>query len=236
MNDSNDIVKALGQTPELIDAAKKILEANEEFKKLVAEMLKHRAQAEVPLEELKKIYAAAAEAIRKTPCLLPTTDKLSEEIADKASESFARKSYDDMKDMIREAFKDTKVEHVYTYVRPKDLLHAMAPKAKIWTVISSILSAVFFLVIVVGVLFYRHSEVYYGQQYVEEAISKYATDDERKMLLKDTYSVSRLPKEYDKAPKIVQQRIKRNREILRQREMEAKANKGKISTRVPLER
>lgn len=236
MNDSNDIVKALGQTPELIDAAKKILEANEEFKKLVAEMLKHRAQAEVPLEELKKIYAAASEAIRKTPCLLPETDKLSEQIAKKAAMSFARDAYNDTKDIIREAFKDTKVEHVYTYVRPYDLLEAMKPKAKVWTVISSILSAVFFLVIVVGVLFYRHSEVYYGQQYVEEAISKYATDDESEMLLKDTYSVSRLPKEYYKAPKIVQQRIKRNKEILKQREIEAKANKGKFSTKVPLER
>lgn len=236
MDDSNDILKALGQVPELAEAAKRILAANEEFKKLFAEMMKLRVQAEVPQEEIRKIYAATSEAIRKTPCLLPDTTELSEQIAKKAAMSFAREAYNDTKDMIRQAFKDTHVQHVYTYVRPRDLLDALEPKAKAWTVIASILSAVLLLTTVFGFVLYRHSEVYYGQQYIEEAISKYATDEEKEMLRKDTYSVSGLPKEYYKTPKIVQQRIKRNKEILLQREAEARANKGKFSTRVPLER
>ena len=51
-----------------------------------------------------------------------------------------------------------------------------------------------------------------------------------------TYSVAFLPQEFDRNPALVKQKIKRNKQILLQRETEAKVNKGKFSTKVPLER
>ena len=78
------------------------------------------------------------------------------------------------------------------------------------------------------------SDCYYGQQYTELVNSKYLTDSEKKALWDDAYAISALPKEYNKSPKLVKERLKRNQEIVRMRRREANANKGKFSTDTPI--
>ena len=236
MENSNDILKALGQVPDLTEATRNALEALEQTKKMHAEVLQKGLQTAVPPEELQKVYSVAARGVRETTCRLPDPDTLSALIATKASEYFARLTSANMKDVIRQAFKDTPVEHVYTYARPRDLLNAMEPKARLWTVFATAVAAASLIVLIgIGASYY-HTQEYIGRQYMEIYFSKYTTDAETEMLSKDLITLSALPKEYDKTPKIVRQRIKRNLEILGQRKAEAKANKGKFSTKVPLER
>lgn len=236
MEDSNEILKALGQIPELADAAKKILEANEEFKRLFAQAMKQRVQAEVSQDGLEKVYAAAVHGVKETSCQLPDIDELSAKIADRAAIYFSNNLSVGIQGTIDKAFSGAKLRHVYTYARPDDLLDAMKPWAKVWTVVSSILCGIL-ISFFVGIGIYQHrSEEHYGRMYMQIIKSKYITDEEYEMLRKNTYTISALPVEYEKTPKLVKQRIERNQEILEQREEEARANKGKVLTNVPLER
>ena len=94
------------------------------------------------------------------------------------------------------------------------------------------------LLVIVGILTIGHytSEEYFGQRYAEIAASKYTTKEERDDMVSVAYPISFLPKEYHKTHSVVRQRIRRNEQILRQRKKEARANKGKYSTSIPLER
>lgn len=56
------------------------------------------------------------------------------------------------------------------------------------------------------------------------------------MLNANIYTVAFLPQEFNRNPALVKQKIKRNKQILLQRETEAKVNKGKFSTKILLER
>ena len=79
-------------------------------------------------------------------------------------------------------------------------------------------------------------KMYLAKQYMEVYNSKYTTDEERKMLREDTFTVGAMPLVYHKSPGLVKAKIKRNKQILQQCNEEAKANKGKFSTKMPLER
>lgn len=89
--------------------------------------------------------------------------------------------------------------------------------------------------ILIGVS-YLNSDKYLGAKYTEIYFSKYTTDAERKMLDANTYTVGFMPREFDNTPKLVKQKIKRNKQILKARQYEAERNKGKYSTKVSLER
>lgn len=88
---------------------------------------------------------------------------------------------------------------------------------------------------IIGTCLYFQSETYLGKEYVEVHRSNYTTDEERKLLGSEITPPSALPREYYKTPGLVKAKIKRNKEILRQWEMEARANKGKFTTKIPLE-
>ena len=236
MDKSDDILRALSQVPELTEAAKRILAANEEFKKLFADMMKQRMQAEIPQEEHKSICADVSRTIKETPCAMPNLDVMSEKFADKAAAAFTQKLEKGIKEKIDHAFENAKVRHVYSYVRPQDLLDVMEPRAKKWTVVATVLCAVLMLYIAASGVVHHHSDEYYGKLYLEVVTSEYTTDNEHEMLRKNTFSLSALPSEYRENPKLVRQHIKRNRGILKQRKKEAKVNDGVFSATIPLER
>ena len=236
MEDSNDILKALGRIPELAEAAKKILEANEEFKKLSAEMMKRCVQADVSQDGLQKVYAAAAKGVKETSCRLPDTDELSERIANRAATYFANNLSEGLQGTIHEAFNGAKLQHVYTYARPDDLLDAMRPRARAWTIIASILCGILIIFVVGMGIYQHHTEEHYGRLYMQVLDSKYITEEEFEMLRKNTYSISALPVEFNKTPKLVMRRIERNIETIKLREEEARAKNGRFSAKVPLER
>jgi hypothetical protein len=236
MDESNDILKALGQIPELTEAAKRILAADEEFKKLVAEILKQRMQAEFTPEERQSIIADIIEVIKETPCAMPDLDAMSEKFADKAAAAFTQKLDKGIKDKIDDAFENAKVRHVYSFIRPQDLLDVMEPRAKKWTVVATALCAVLLLIITVSGVARHHSDEHYGKLYLEVVTSEYTTDEEHEMLRKNTIPLSALPSEYRENSKLVRQHIKRNQEILKQRKKEAKVNDGAFSAKIPLER
>lgn len=233
MDNSNDILRALSEVPDLSDAAKKILASNEEFKKLFAEMMKQRVQAEFTPEELRRAIAAIIEAIKKTPCALPDTYQLSRQVADNAVGEIKAAIKAEAKQAVKEAVQENPV----TLAKPHEYAKYIEPKLRNWTFAMTSLVISFILFFVGAVIISFNSKEYYGQLYMEEVLnSNYITDEEHDMLVQESYVTSALPNEFKEKPKYVKKKIKQWVEILKQREKEAKLNDGKYSVAVPLER
>jgi hypothetical protein len=236
MDESNDILKALSQVPELTEAAKRILAANEEFKKLVADMMKQRVQAEVSQDQVQKVCNAVIEAVRKTSCQLPDTKALSEQIARQTISLFSLSIKEAAEEAVKKAVEKHPVEHVFTYARTWDLIKVAEKKLK-GQIIAVLMVNVILLVgcAILGYAYFQPKQKM-GRRYMEIIRSKYTTEEERNKLWKGVYVLSAFPVEYFDTPVVVNSKVTRNEEILRLRETEAKANKGKYSTKIPLER
>lgn len=238
MDNNNQILEALGKVPGLVEAAEKILEACEEFKKMLAELLNHQIHADIPTEELKKVGATVEQVVKQTRCALPDTAQISGRIAEQASSLFKASINAETKEAVKDALKDTRVtvKHEHSYYPTYEIVKVADKKLvqRFW--IMAIVATIAISYSIVGTCIYFNSATFIGREYLEVYRSEYTTDEEREMLAKDVYDTSFLPREYTKAPDLVKAKIKRNKEILRQRKAEAKANKGKFSTKVPLER
>lgn len=234
MNENNEIYKSLGQVPELVKLAQNLIQNIEKLSKLVAELCKRQAKAYVPKEEHDKL----AQTISNTPCAAPDMTEVAGKLSNAVMRTLVRDIHDEAVNAVKEAVKDTpvKVEKNVHYTSSWEMSH-IADKAlarRFWIMLSvTVLTS---LLIAIGAYEYFNSKMYLAKQYMEVYNSKYTTDEERKMLREDTFTVGAMPLEYHKSPGLVKAKIKRNKQILQQRNEEAKANKGKFSTRVPLER
>lgn len=235
MDEKNQIIEALGKVPELVVAAEKTLEACEEFKKMLAERALH---ADIPEEEVKKVTYATAQTVSRTRCAPPDTTDLAQQIADKTSSIMRSIIKTETELGVKDVMKDTPltVKHEHSYYPSYEMAKIADKKLKQRYWIMFAVTSALILFCGLNAVRYYNSKDHIGKAYMEIYSSKYTTDEERKMLGNEVYDTGFVPKEYRNSPSLVQAKIKRNKEILRQREMEAKANKGKYSTKVPLER
>lgn len=234
MDEKNQIIEALGKVPELVAAAEKSLEACEDFKKMLAERALH---ADIPEEEVKKVTYATAQTVSRTRCAPPDTTDLAQQIADKAIASMRPVIKAETEQGVKDTMKETPVivTHEHVYYPTHEIVKVADKKLvqRFWVI--AIVAALSLSYIITDTCLYFNSLTCIGKEYAEIYRSKYTTDEERTMLAKDIYDTGFLPREYAKTPDLVKAKNKRNKEILRQRKMEAKANKGKFSTKVPLE-
>jgi hypothetical protein len=234
MNENNEIYKSLGQVPELVKLAQNLIEKIEKLIKMVAQAIQRQMTATIPEEEHQRM----AKTISHTPCAAPDMTEVANELANSMIKALRRDIHDEAVNAVKEAVKDTpvKVEKNVHYTSSWEMSH-IADKAlarRFWIMFSVTVLAS--LLIAIGAYEYFNSKMYLAKQYMEVYNSKYTTDEEREMLREDTFTVGALPLEYHKSPGLVKAKIKRNKQILQQRNEEAKANKGKFSTKMPLER
>lgn len=238
MADNNEVIKALGQVPELVEKTERVLEDSDKKFRILAEATQKRMQAEIPSSEIEKVSEAVAAAVSRTRCATPDTDEVSRLVAGNITKFLTESMKSVTIEAVKEAVEGTpvKVEHHHTHTTLKYMCQMAEETLRNWILGLAIYSIILsFAGILIGVS-YLNSDKYLGAKYTEIYFSKYTTDAERKMLDANTYTVGFMPREFDKTPKLVKQKIKRNQQILSQREAEAKANKGKFSTKVPLER
>lgn len=235
MENNNQIIEALGKVPGLVAAAEKFLEAFEEFKKMLAERELH---ADIPEKEVNKVTSATAQIVSKTRCAMPDITQLARLIADNVISIIKLVIKEETEQGVKAVMKDTPaiVKHEHSYFPTYEMAKIADKKLKqrFW-----IMFAITMVVICgssINAYHYFHSPEFFGKEYREIYRSKFTTDEERKMLAEDVYDTGFLPGEYTKAPELVKAKIKRNKEIIKQRAMEARANKGKYSATVPLER
>lgn len=236
MDNNNQILEALGKVPGLVEAAEKILEACEEFKKMLAELLNHQIHADIPTEELKKVGATVEQVVMQTRCAMPDTTGLAQQVAEKAIPSIRPAIRAEAELGVKDAIKDNPVQHIFTYAKTWDLVKVAETKLKrrIWAVL--IINIILLATLIPLGTEHFLSKAQVGKEYMSVYLSEFTTKEERKILSENIMTISALPREYNKTPKLVRQRIKRNKKILKQRKAEAKANKGKYSTKIQLER
>lgn len=238
MDMNNKILEALSKIPNLVVLVERLLA---EFKikfDILAKAAQNKAQAEIPPEAIDAVTEAVTESVRHTPCASPNMSEVSSEIANKVAAEIGDMVYNEVKAAASAAIRDT--PHVtrkeVTLMPPWESTKFAEDSTRRLNHVLLALCIVFMAAF--GICAWSHfsSEAYWGQQYVKIRTSDYTTDVEREMLWKDARPVSVLPREYEQMPKLVRQKIRRNKEILRQRKIEAKANNGHYSTSVPLER
>lgn len=226
MEETEILIEALGQIPELVEAAKTYKASNEKTISTMSMAIKKRPEAEIPQKEVEKV----TDAVKATPCALPDTDDFLKAIAGMMRPIIHQE--------VKEAVGATKIkiqhEHThrhYSYSASFDMINDTAKKWIIGLTMSTLILAA---TLVIGLVHLTNSEMYLGMKYMEIYDSGLLTKSEKEKLLKEAYMVSLYPKAYEGYPKAFKERLRKNNSILNDRELE-KSFKGKISGKPKVE-
>ena len=230
----NSAIEALSKVSDLVETTKIIIDQNEKTNALFAKVLEHRAQAEIPHEEVEKVVRSVVDGVQHTRCAAPDVTKASELIA----QAVLNRTQGAVEEAVRETVRNTPVtlEHQHTHVTALGLVKFAEKKTRNLLTLVSIGLGSLLLWIGIAIVWYYNTDTYWGEQYNEVACSNYATEEERNMLWEDIYAKSVLPKEYKTNPSHVKDKIRQNKKVLKQRRRKGKDKNGNFSTDVPLER
>ena len=237
MADNNEVIKALGQVPELVEKTERVLEDSDKKFRILAEATQKRMQAEIPSSEIEKVYEAAAAAVSRTSCPMPDTSVLSRQIADEVRGELAKDIDTHVSDTVSSTIAKTKVktETVHTFLPSWEIAKMAEEKTRKLNAILAAVCGTMFIWVIVGLFAYFNSEEYWGRQYWGIYSSKYITEAEKKAIHDNASTYSIVPKEFYSNKSLAKSKIRRNKEILSLREAEVKKNKGKFSTKTPIE-
>ena len=222
MEETEILIEALGQIPELVEAAKTYKASNEKTISTMSMAIKKRPEAEIPQKEVEKV----TNAVKATPCALPDTDDFLKVIAGMMRPIIHQE--------VKEAVGATKIkiqhEHRhdhYSYSASWSMVKDIAKKLIIGLAISTLILTVTLVAVLVH---FTNSEMYLGKKYMELYQSDLLTKSEKEKLLKDAYMVSLYPEAYEGYPKAFRERLRKNKSIVDDRELE-KIVKGKFSVK-----
>lgn len=222
MEETEILIEALGQIPELVEAAKTYKASNEKTISTMSMAIKKRPEAEIPQKEVEKV----TDAVKVTPCALPDTDDFLKAIAGMMRPIIHQE--------VKEAVGATKIkvqhEHRhdhYSYSASWSMVKDTAKKLIIGLAISTLILTVTLVAVLVH---FTNSEMYLGKKYMELYQSDLLTKSEKEKLLKDAYMVSLYPEAYEGYPKAFRERLRKNKSIVDDRELE-KIVKGKFSVK-----
>ena len=222
MEETEILIEALGQIPELVEAAKTYKASNEKTISTMSMAIKKRPEAEIPQKEVEKV----TDAVKATPCALPDTEDFLKAIAGMMRPIIHQE--------VKEAVGATKIkiqhEHRhdhYSYSASWSMVKDTAKKLIIGLAISTLILTVTLVAVLVH---FTNSEMYLGKKYMELYQSDLLTKSEKEKLLKDAYMVSLYPEAYEGYPKAFRERLRKNKSIVDDRELE-KIVKGKFSVK-----
>ncbi len=222
MEETEILIEALGQIPELVEAAKTYKASNEKTISTMSMAIKKRPEAEIPQKEVEKV----TDAVKATPCALPDTGDFLKAIAGMMRPIIHQE--------VKEAVGATKIkiqhEHRhdhYSYSASWSMVKDTAKKLIIGLALSTLILTVTLVAVLVH---FTNSEMYLGKKYMELYQSDLLTKSEKEKLLKDAYMVSLYPEAYEGYPKAFRERLRKNKSIVDDRELE-KIVKGKFSVK-----
>ena len=128
------------------------------------------------------------------------------------------------------------MEHTHVHTTAFDLVKYADSKLKHWIYILAGAVIILCCAFCINFFQYFNSREYWGKRYYDVLASKYTTDEERRVMNQNLSYVLAVPQEFRSTPGLVKEKIRKNEAILKERSAEARANKGKWSTKVPLER
>lgn len=222
MEETEILIEALGQIPELVEAAKTYKESNEKTISTMSMAIKKRPEAEIPQKEVEKV----TDAVKATPCALPDTDDFLKAIAGMMRPIIHQE--------VKEAVGATKIkiqhEHTHRHYSYTASWSMVKDAAKKWIIGLALSTLILAATLITGVVHLMNSEMYLGMKYMEIYDSGLLTKSEKEKLLKDAYMVSLYPEAYEGYPKAFRERLRKNKSIVDDRELE-KIVKGKFSVK-----
>lgn len=216
--------------PQVLDKNIKVLDAMNRRDEVYAKILQQKQQAEIPQEELEKI----AQVVAQTPCKEPDPEILSKHIALKVISGVQN----DIQKAVEEKIKTMKINLTHNHYHSKlfNICEMVEKDVRNWLITLVVLCFTLAASLTGCLWWYFTSDIYYGQQYQQIYSSKYITTEEKNMLAKEIRGTGFLPNEYYDVPKVCQGRIKRNKQLIKERREQAEVNKGRFNTIPAIER
>jgi hypothetical protein len=224
MNDTEILLKALGQLPDLVDAAKTYKETNDKTVSTLSTAIKERPKAIIPESEMSRLKCN----ILQTPCALPDTDGVAAQIVEYVRECMPAI----VQAEVKKALGETKVTmiHRHEHYSLGNLWSIVNDVTKRWIAGLAITVAILLVALACCVDYALTSELFLGKSYREICNSEYITKEERDAMIKDVYAVSACPRKYEGRPKALRDKIRQNKAILRERKSLAMYENDKFST------
>ena len=214
MNDTQLILTALSQVPDLVEAARTYKEVNDKAINTISIAVKKQPEAIIPDSEMKKLK----NSISQTQCALPDADEFTKELADQVYKIIAPSIRSEIKSSVGATDITLKHEHThrhYSYSASFDMINDTAKK---WIIGLSISVVVLFGIIAYGIHYMRTSELFLGKRCMDIYMSDYVTEKEKKEMLKDCYWIAFYPKKYQDSPQALRERIRKNEAVINDRE------------------
>jgi hypothetical protein len=210
--ENKDIVEALEKAPELVKAAETFKETSGHIVSSIADAVKKRPQAEIPESELQKISG--------TPCAPPDVDSFSKALVQKVAGDIGSTIKEKVDKALEGATVKVQHTHTHSYCIEKDLKEYA--DIRLWnrSIAFGLTSVVLAAIIAIIAIVYYNSETYWGKQFYQVYSSPYLTEEEWENISQDIHTIAILPNEFDKDPKRVKERIKKNKDILKERKKE----------------
>ena len=224
MNDTEILLKALGQLPDLVDAAKTYKETNDKTVSTLSTAIKERPKAIIPESEMSRLKCN----ILQTPCALPDTDGVAAQIVEYVQECMPAI----VQAEVKKALGETKVTmvHKHEHYSLGNLWSIVNDVTKMWIAGLAITVAILLVALACCVDYALTSELFLGKSYREICNSECIPKDERDAMVKDVYAVSACPRKYEGRPKALRDKIRQNKAILRERKSLAMYENDKFPT------
>ena len=226
MDDTQLILTALSQVPDLVEAARTYKDVNDKAINTISTAVKQQPKAIIPDSEMEKLK----NSISQTQCALPDADEFTKELADQVYKIIAPSIRSEIKSSVGATDITLKHEHRhnhYSYSASFDMINDTAKK---WIIGLGISVVVLLGIIAFGIHYMRTSELFLGKRCMDIYMSDYVTEKEKKEMLKDCYWIAFYPKKYQDSPQALRERIRKNETIIKDREFQSHLKKGKFRT------
>ena len=230
MDDTQLILTALSQVPDLVEAARTYKDVNDKAINTISTAVKQQPKAIIPDSEMEKLK----NNISQTPCALPETDEFTKALADQVYKIIAPVIRSEIKSAVGATDITIKHDHTHNHYSLAGFWKIVNDTAKKWIIGLAMSTLILVATLVIGLVHLTNSEMYLGMKYMEIYDSGLLTKSEKEKLLKEAYMVSLYPKAYKGYPKAFKERLRKNNSILNDRELE-KSFKGKISGKPKVE-
>lgn len=224
MDDTQLILTALSQVPDLVEAAKTYKDANDKAINTISTVVKQQPEAIIPDSEMTKLK----NNISQTPCALPDTEEFTKKLAEQVYKIIAPTIRTEIKSAVGATDITVNHEHKHNHYSYAGSWGMINDRAKKWIIRLIILVLVSFGAHAYCMHYVRTSELFLGKRCLEIYESEYVTDKEKKEMLQDFYLVGLYPKKYKDSPQALRERICKNKTIIDKRKMQASFNNGKF--------
>jgi hypothetical protein len=226
MDDTQLILTALSQVPDLVEAARTYKDVNDKAINTISTAVKQQPKAIIPDSEMEKLK----NNISQTPCALPETDAFTKELANQVYKIIAPVIRSEIKSAVGATDITINHEHTHRHHSIAGFWNIVNDVAKKWIIGLGIFSVVSIGAFAYCMHYVRNSELFLGKRCMDIYISDYVTEKEKKEMLKDCYWIAFYPKKYQDSPQALRERIRKNETIIKDREFQSHFKKGKFRT------